>query len=102
MSPPRFAKPSLSHLSDAVFFLNACALLPRLPLVETVQSNPHLLNESSGGGGAVVVVASHRCQENTVSETSIPVPVLNWPNSTLHTDSVYTMLFPSSLSVTSL
>ncbi|XP_075885810.1 membrane-associated phosphatidylinositol transfer protein 2 [Nelusetta ayraudi] len=55
-------------------------------LVETVQSNPHLLNESSGCGAAVVVVASHRCQENTVSETSIPVPVLNWPNSTLHTD----------------
>lgn len=91
----------VSVTSDSVFFLNACALLSWLPLVETVQSNPHLLNESSGGG-AVVVVASHRCQENTVSETSIPVPVLNWPNSTLHTDSVYTMLFPFSLYVTSL
>ncbi|XP_071401591.1 membrane-associated phosphatidylinositol transfer protein 2-like isoform X4 [Centroberyx affinis] len=40
-------------------------------LVETMQSNPHLLLES---GGAV----SHRCLEGTVSETSIPVPILNW------------------------
>lgn len=54
-------------------------------LVETVQSNPHLLNESSGS-------VSHRCLENTVSETSIPVPVLNWPNSMLHTDSAYILL----------
>ncbi|KAM4635820.1 membrane-associated phosphatidylinositol transfer protein 2 isoform 2-T2 [Polymixia lowei] len=38
-------------------------------LVETMQSNPHLLMDS---GGAV------RYQEGTVSETSIPVPVLNW------------------------
>ncbi|KAM3874039.1 membrane-associated phosphatidylinositol transfer protein 2 isoform 2-T2 [Diretmus argenteus] len=40
-------------------------------LVETMQSNPHLLMES---GGAV----PHRSQEGTVNETSIPVPVLNW------------------------
>ncbi|XP_067114789.1 LOW QUALITY PROTEIN: membrane-associated phosphatidylinositol transfer protein 2-like [Osmerus mordax] len=40
-------------------------------LVETMQSNPHLLLES---GGAVPL----RCQEGGVIETSIPVPVLNW------------------------
>ncbi|XP_031731010.1 membrane-associated phosphatidylinositol transfer protein 2, partial [Anarrhichthys ocellatus] len=45
-------------------------------LVETVQSNPQLLNESVGA-------ISHRYQESTVNETSIPVPVLNWQ---LHTD----------------
>ncbi|XP_036384056.1 membrane-associated phosphatidylinositol transfer protein 2-like isoform X1 [Megalops cyprinoides] len=39
-------------------------------LVETVQSNPQLLMESG-------VVPSLRCPEG-VSETSIPVPVLNW------------------------
>ncbi|XP_076614647.1 membrane-associated phosphatidylinositol transfer protein 2 isoform X1 [Chaetodon auriga] len=48
-------------------------------LLDTVQSNPQLLMESGGA-------ASHRCQENTVSETSIPVPVLNWQTSQLHTD----------------
>lgn len=55
-------------------------------LVETVQSNPQLLLES---GGAV----SHRCQENTVSETSIPVPVFNMQASQLHTESVYLLTF---------
>uniref|UniRef100_A0A8C4HD69 Phosphatidylinositol transfer protein membrane associated 2 n=1 Tax=Dicentrarchus labrax TaxID=13489 RepID=A0A8C4HD69_DICLA len=48
-------------------------------LVETVQSNPQLLMESGGA-------ASHRSQDNTVNETSIPVPVLNWQSSQLHTD----------------
>ncbi|XP_034751942.1 membrane-associated phosphatidylinositol transfer protein 2-like isoform X1 [Etheostoma cragini] len=45
-------------------------------LVETVQSNPQLLMDSTGA-------VSHRCQDSTVNETSIPVPVLNWQ---LHTD----------------
>ncbi|XP_030006824.1 membrane-associated phosphatidylinositol transfer protein 2 isoform X3 [Sphaeramia orbicularis] len=48
-------------------------------LVETVQSNPHLLMES---GGAV----SHRFQDGFISETSIPVPVLNWQVSQPPTD----------------
>uniref|UniRef100_A0A672NM95 Phosphatidylinositol transfer protein membrane associated 2 n=1 Tax=Sinocyclocheilus grahami TaxID=75366 RepID=A0A672NM95_SINGR len=39
-------------------------------LVETIQSNPHLLLES-------VSCAAQRCQDG-ISETSIPVPVLNW------------------------
>ncbi|XP_048037190.1 membrane-associated phosphatidylinositol transfer protein 2 isoform X4 [Chanodichthys erythropterus] len=39
-------------------------------LVETIQSNPHLLLES-------VSFAAQRCQDG-ISETSIPVPVLNW------------------------
>lgn len=47
-----------------------------------MQSNPQLLLESGGG-------VSHRCLENTVSETSIPVPVLNTQTSQLHMDSVY-------------
>ncbi|XP_035802225.1 membrane-associated phosphatidylinositol transfer protein 2 isoform X2 [Amphiprion ocellaris] len=47
-------------------------------LVETVQSNPQLMMESSG-------VALHRCPES-ISETSIPVPVLNWQTSQLHTE----------------
>ncbi|KAM3599976.1 uncharacterized protein V6R79_014959 [Siganus canaliculatus] len=51
-------------------------------LVETVQSNPQLLMESA----AATAAASHRCQENTVSETTIPVPVLNWQTSQLHAD----------------
>uniref|UniRef100_A0A8C7FFK6 Phosphatidylinositol transfer protein membrane associated 2 n=1 Tax=Oncorhynchus kisutch TaxID=8019 RepID=A0A8C7FFK6_ONCKI len=38
-------------------------------LVETMQSNPHLLLES----------VPLRCQEGGVSETSIPVPVRSWP-----------------------
>ncbi|XP_069557682.1 membrane-associated phosphatidylinositol transfer protein 2-like isoform X1 [Brachyistius frenatus] len=48
-------------------------------LVETVQSNPQLLMESGGA-------AYHRWQDSTISETSIPVPVLNWQTSQLHTD----------------
>uniref|UniRef100_A0A7N6FB79 DDHD domain-containing protein n=1 Tax=Anabas testudineus TaxID=64144 RepID=A0A7N6FB79_ANATE len=48
-------------------------------LVDTMQSNPQLLLESGGG-------VSHRCLENTVSETSIPVPVLNTQTSQLHMD----------------
>uniref|UniRef100_A0A3P8ZE29 DDHD domain-containing protein n=1 Tax=Esox lucius TaxID=8010 RepID=A0A3P8ZE29_ESOLU len=43
-------------------------------LVETMQSNPHLLLES------VPLSVPLRCQEGGVSETSIPVPVLNWPH----------------------
>uniref|UniRef100_A0A8C1VVB8 Phosphatidylinositol transfer protein membrane associated 2 n=1 Tax=Cyprinus carpio TaxID=7962 RepID=A0A8C1VVB8_CYPCA len=39
-------------------------------LVETIQSNPHLLLES-------VSCAAQRCQDG-ISETSFPVPVLNW------------------------
>lgn len=54
-------------------------------LVETVQSNPLLLMESSGA-------VSHRCQENTVNETSIPVPVLNWQTSQLHAESAYSLM----------
>uniref|UniRef100_A0A8C2GGV8 Phosphatidylinositol transfer protein membrane associated 2 n=1 Tax=Cyprinus carpio TaxID=7962 RepID=A0A8C2GGV8_CYPCA len=38
--------------------------------VETIQSNPHLLLES-------VSCAAQRCQDG-ISETSFPVPVLNW------------------------
>uniref|UniRef100_A0A3Q1FU38 Phosphatidylinositol transfer protein membrane associated 2 n=1 Tax=Acanthochromis polyacanthus TaxID=80966 RepID=A0A3Q1FU38_9TELE len=66
-------------------------------LVETVQSNPQLLMESSG-------VALHRCPES-ISETSIPVPVLNWQTSQLHTetDALHSHIFvdgqyPSSTS----
>ncbi|XP_061657185.1 membrane-associated phosphatidylinositol transfer protein 2-like [Syngnathoides biaculeatus] len=40
-------------------------------LAEAVQSNPQLLMDS----------ALHRSQEMGVNETSIPVPVLNWPSS---------------------
>ncbi|XP_061763808.1 membrane-associated phosphatidylinositol transfer protein 2-like isoform X2 [Nerophis ophidion] len=50
-------------------------------LVETVQSNPQLLMETPVGGGA-----SHRGQESGVHETSIPVPVLNWPSSQHHAE----------------
>ncbi|XP_059401231.1 membrane-associated phosphatidylinositol transfer protein 2-like isoform X3 [Carassius carassius] len=39
-------------------------------LVETIQSNPHLLLESMS-------CAAQRCQDG-ISETSFPVPVLNW------------------------
>ncbi|XP_040914645.1 membrane-associated phosphatidylinositol transfer protein 2-like isoform X1 [Toxotes jaculatrix] len=57
-------------------------------LVETVQSNPQLLMESGGA-------AAQRCQESTVSETSIPVPVLNWQTSQLHaeTDALHSHTF---------
>ncbi|XP_062290241.1 membrane-associated phosphatidylinositol transfer protein 2-like [Scomber scombrus] len=67
-------------------------------LVETVQSNPQLLMETGGA-------ASHRCQDNTISETSIPVPVLNWQTSQPHAemDSLHSHIFvdgpyPSSTS----
>ncbi|KAM8828165.1 membrane-associated phosphatidylinositol transfer protein 2 [Spinachia spinachia] len=40
-------------------------------LVETVQSNPQLLMEAVGS-------ISQRYQDSSVTETSIPVPVLNW------------------------
>ncbi|XP_074546948.1 membrane-associated phosphatidylinositol transfer protein 2-like isoform X2 [Halichoeres trimaculatus] len=49
-------------------------------LVDTVQSNPQLLLESGGS-------APQRCQENSVCETSIPVPVLNWQSSQIHSES---------------
>ncbi|XP_044190074.1 membrane-associated phosphatidylinositol transfer protein 2-like isoform X1 [Thunnus albacares] len=57
-------------------------------LVETVQSNPQLLMETGGA-------ASHRLQESTISETSIPVPVLNWQTSQPHaeTDSLHSHIF---------
>uniref|UniRef100_A0A8C9WK80 Phosphatidylinositol transfer protein membrane associated 2 n=1 Tax=Scleropages formosus TaxID=113540 RepID=A0A8C9WK80_SCLFO len=44
-------------------------------LVETIQSNPQLLMESGG-------TLSLRCQEG-ISETCIPVPVLNWQDGSL-------------------
>ncbi|XP_024918241.1 membrane-associated phosphatidylinositol transfer protein 2 isoform X2 [Cynoglossus semilaevis] len=50
------------------------ALLP-----DTVQSNPHLLIDSGGA-------ASQRCQESSISETSIPVPIFNWQMSQLHAE----------------
>uniref|UniRef100_A0A4W6C347 Phosphatidylinositol transfer protein membrane associated 2 n=1 Tax=Lates calcarifer TaxID=8187 RepID=A0A4W6C347_LATCA len=55
-------------------------------LVETVQSNPQLLMESGGA-------APQRYQDSNINETSIPVPVLNWPTSQLHTES-----YPASTS----
>ncbi|KAM4527592.1 membrane-associated phosphatidylinositol transfer protein 2 isoform 2-T5 [Odontesthes bonariensis] len=67
-------------------------------LVETVQSNPQLLMESGG-------TMSQRYQDNTISETSIPVPVLNWQTSQLltETDTLHSHIFvdgqcPSSTS----
>ncbi|GLD51787.1 membrane-associated phosphatidylinositol transfer protein 2-like isoform X1 [Lates japonicus] len=48
-------------------------------LVETVQSNPQLLMESGGA-------APQRYQDSNINETSIPVPVLNWQTSQLHTE----------------
>ncbi|XP_047426001.1 membrane-associated phosphatidylinositol transfer protein 2-like isoform X7 [Mugil cephalus] len=59
-------------------------------LVETVQSNPQLLAVESSGA------SSHRFQDNAVNETSIPVPVLNWPTTQLHTetaDSLHSHIF---------
>lgn len=47
--------------------------------METVQSNPQLLMESVGS-------MSQRYQDSSVTETSIPVPVLNWQ---LLTDGAY-------------
>ncbi|XP_056146595.1 membrane-associated phosphatidylinositol transfer protein 2-like [Lampris incognitus] len=72
-------------------------------LVETMQSHPHLLMESGGA-------APHRGQKSIMSETSIPVPVVNWQASQppaervyLHSDVLHTHcgvfvdgLFPSS------
>ncbi|XP_054612389.1 membrane-associated phosphatidylinositol transfer protein 2 [Dunckerocampus dactyliophorus] len=49
-------------------------------LVETVQSNPQLLMEQPSGA------APHRSQDSSVNETSIPVPVLNWPSSQPHVE----------------
>ncbi|KAK5852249.1 hypothetical protein PBY51_023733 [Eleginops maclovinus] len=54
-------------------------------LVETMQSNPQLLMDSVG-------VVSHRHQDITVNETSIPVPVLNWQLQT-DTDSLQSHVF---------
>ena len=53
-----------------VYGCGVCLLPLPLP-VETMQCNPHLLVEPGGGGGL-------RYPEGTVTETSIPVPVLNW------------------------
>lgn len=61
--------------------LSVCLFLA----VETVQSNPQLLMETGGA-------ASHRFQESSINETSIPVPVLNWQTSQPHTESVYPSL----------
>uniref|UniRef100_A0A669E2B5 Phosphatidylinositol transfer protein membrane associated 2 n=1 Tax=Oreochromis niloticus TaxID=8128 RepID=A0A669E2B5_ORENI len=87
------ADPSASRLEpllDKRFYLLPPFSVPRYQrfplgdghsalLVETVQSNPQLLIESGS-------TASHRNQESTVSETSIPVPVLNWQTSQSHTE----------------
>lgn len=74
--PETFCCRTLCNTSCWLFFY------PLSGLVETVQSNPQLLIESGS-------TASHRNQESTVSETSIPVPVLNWQTSQSHTESVY-------------
>uniref|UniRef100_I3KDY9 Phosphatidylinositol transfer protein membrane associated 2 n=1 Tax=Oreochromis niloticus TaxID=8128 RepID=I3KDY9_ORENI len=98
------ADPSASRLEpllDKRFYLLPPFSVPRYQrfplgdghsalLVETVQSNPQLLIESGS-------TASHRNQESTVSETSIPVPVLNWQTSQSHTESVYFILADSSV-----
>uniref|UniRef100_A0A7N8WUI6 Phosphatidylinositol transfer protein membrane associated 2 n=1 Tax=Mastacembelus armatus TaxID=205130 RepID=A0A7N8WUI6_9TELE len=90
------ADPSASRLEpllDKRFYLLPPFSVPRYQrfplgdghsalLVETVQSNPQLLMEPGGA-------ASQRCQDNTINETSIPVPVLNWQTTQLHTESVY-------------
>ncbi|XP_071030289.1 membrane-associated phosphatidylinositol transfer protein 2-like isoform X7 [Oncorhynchus clarkii lewisi] len=58
-------------------------------LVETMQSNPHLLLES----------VPLRCQEGGVSETSIPVPVRSWPQQASQlndTDMFVDTQYPSS------
>ncbi|KAM9735785.1 LOW QUALITY PROTEIN: membrane-associated phosphatidylinositol transfer protein 2-like [Menidia menidia] len=87
------ADPSASRLEpllDKRFHLLPPFVIPRYQrfplgdghsalLMETVQSNPQLLMEA----GAVM---SQRCLDNAVSETSIPVPVLNWPSSHLHAE----------------
>ncbi|XP_034048269.1 membrane-associated phosphatidylinositol transfer protein 2-like isoform X1 [Thalassophryne amazonica] len=87
------ADPSASRLEpllDKRFYLLPPFSVPRYQrfplgdghsalLVETVQSNPQLLMECTGA-------VSHRCQHGTVSEMSIPVPVLNWQTSQPHVD----------------
>uniref|UniRef100_A0A8D3AQS1 Phosphatidylinositol transfer protein membrane associated 2 n=1 Tax=Scophthalmus maximus TaxID=52904 RepID=A0A8D3AQS1_SCOMX len=87
------ADPSASRLEpllDKRFYLLPPLSVPRYQrfplgdghsalLVETVQSNPHLLMESGGAG-------PQHCQDSTVIETSIPVPVRNWQTSQLHTE----------------
>ncbi|XP_026153952.1 membrane-associated phosphatidylinositol transfer protein 2 isoform X2 [Mastacembelus armatus] len=87
------ADPSASRLEpllDKRFYLLPPFSVPRYQrfplgdghsalLVETVQSNPQLLMEPGGA-------ASQRCQDNTINETSIPVPVLNWQTTQLHTE----------------
>uniref|UniRef100_A0A8C7P3A5 Phosphatidylinositol transfer protein membrane associated 2 n=1 Tax=Oncorhynchus mykiss TaxID=8022 RepID=A0A8C7P3A5_ONCMY len=55
-------------------------------LVETMQSNPHLLLES----------VPLRCQEGGVSETSIPVPVRSWPQ---QASQLNNSVYPFSVSV---
>ncbi|XP_006804785.1 membrane-associated phosphatidylinositol transfer protein 2-like isoform X1 [Neolamprologus brichardi] len=106
------ADPSASRLEpllDKRFYLLPPCSVPRYQrfplgdghsalLVETVQSNPQLLIESGS-------TASHRNQESTVSETSIPVPVLNWQTSqsntemdTLHSHTLVDGQHPSSTS----
>ncbi|XP_024113525.1 membrane-associated phosphatidylinositol transfer protein 2 isoform X1 [Oryzias melastigma] len=87
------ADPSASRLEpllDKRFYLLPPFTIPRYQrfplgdghsalLVETVQSNPQLLTESGS-------TASHRCQETSVNETSIAVPVLNWQTSHVHAE----------------
>lgn len=79
------ADPSASRLEpllDKRFYLLPPFIIPRYQrfplgdgnsalLVETVQSNPQLLMDAGCGG-------PQRLQDGTISETSIPVPVLNW------------------------
>ena len=57
-------------------------------LVETMQCNPHLLVEPVGGGAL-------RFPEGTVTETSIPVPVLNWQAAQPTVDGVSLLLSSS-------
>ncbi|XP_068191489.1 membrane-associated phosphatidylinositol transfer protein 2-like [Antennarius striatus] len=104
------ADPSASRLEpllDKRFYLMPPFSVPRYQrfplgdghsalLVETVQSNPHLLMDSGGA-------ASHRCQEIPVNETSIPVPVLNCQTLQLHaeTDSLHSPVHVDGLSPSS-
>ncbi|XP_060931661.1 membrane-associated phosphatidylinositol transfer protein 2 isoform X2 [Limanda limanda] len=87
------ADPSASRLEpllDKRFYLLPPLSVPRYQrfplgdglsalLVETVQSNPQLLMDTAGMG-------PQRWQESNFNETSIPVPVLNWQTSQLHSD----------------
>ncbi|CAN9504594.1 unnamed protein product [Ophioblennius macclurei] len=84
------ADPSASRLEpllDKRFYLLPPFSVPRYQrfplgdghsalLVETVQTNPQLL----------MAAAVHRSPENSLNETSIPVPVLNWPSAKQHLD----------------